>query len=113
VAAALTGVDAPVVLRAEVRAAVVPPTVAAAQTGTDAPVAGLTEIMTFTDGAAIPLWTGTMVIMGSRPLSGTSVPTAGGLPSPRPTTSSGRSDEGTAPGASYVGSSSVRRHRLL
>jgi hypothetical protein len=33
--------------------------------------------------------TGTMVTMGSRPLSGTSVPAAGGLPSPRPTTSSG------------------------
>jgi hypothetical protein len=39
--------------------------------------------------AALPHQTGTMVTMGSRPLSGTSVPAAGGLPSPRPTTSSG------------------------
>jgi hypothetical protein len=37
----------------------------------------------------LPPRTGTMVTMGSRPLSGTSVPTAGGLCSPRPTTSSG------------------------
>jgi hypothetical protein len=33
--------------------------------------------------------TGTMVTAGSRPLSGMSVPALGGLPSPRPTTSSG------------------------
>jgi hypothetical protein len=52
-------------------------------------MAGLTEIAAFTGGAALPPRTGTMVTMGSRPLSGTSVPTAGGLPSPRPTTSSG------------------------
>jgi hypothetical protein len=66
--------------------------VAAALTGTDAPAAlwaGLTEIATFIGGATLPPRTGTMVTMGSRPLSGTSVPTAGGLPSPRPTTSSG------------------------
>jgi hypothetical protein len=36
-----------------------------------------------------PSRTGTMVTMGSRPLLGTSVPVAGGLLSPRPTTSSG------------------------
>jgi hypothetical protein len=38
---------------------------------------------------ALPPRTGTMVTMGSRPLSGMSVPTVGGLPSRRPTTSSG------------------------
>jgi hypothetical protein len=43
----------------------------------------------FTGSAALPPQIGTMVTMGSRPLSGTSVPTAGGLPSPRLTTSSG------------------------
>jgi hypothetical protein len=52
-------------------------------------MAGLTEIAAFTGGAALPPRIGTMVTMGSRPLSGTSVPTAGRLPSPRPTTSSG------------------------
>jgi hypothetical protein len=52
----------------------------------DVPAAGLTEITAFTGGATLPPRTGTM---GSRPLSGTSVPAAGGLPSPRPTTSSG------------------------
>jgi hypothetical protein len=65
------------------------PTAAAAQTDADTPAAGLTEIVAFTGGAALPPRTGTMVTMGSRPLSGTSVPAAGGLPSPRPTTSSG------------------------
>jgi hypothetical protein len=63
--------------------------VAAAQTGTDAPAAGLTEIAAFTGGATLPPRTGTMVTMGSRSLSGTSVPATGGLPSPRLTTSSG------------------------
>jgi hypothetical protein len=63
--------------------------VAAALTGTDAPAAGLMEIAAFTGRAALPPQTGTMVTMGSRPLSETSVPAAGGLPSPRPTTSSG------------------------
>jgi hypothetical protein len=71
------------------RAVVVSPTATAAQTGTDASAVGLMEITTFTGGAALPPRTGTMVTMGSRPLSGTSVPAAGGLPSPRPTTSSG------------------------
>jgi hypothetical protein len=47
------------------------------------------KIAAFIGGAALPPRTGTVVTMGSRPLSGTSVPAAGGLPSPRPTTSSG------------------------
>jgi hypothetical protein len=89
VAAALTGAEAPAVLRVGARAAAVSPTAAAAQTGADAPTAGLTKIAAFTGGAALPPRTGTMVTMGCRPLSGTSVPAAGGLPSPRPTTSSG------------------------
>jgi hypothetical protein len=63
--------------------------VVVAQTGVDAPAAGLTKITAFTGGAALPPRTGTMVTIGSRPLSGTSVPAVGGLPSPRPTTSSG------------------------
>jgi hypothetical protein len=89
VAAALTGADAPAVLRAGARVAAVSPMAAAAQTGADTPVAGLMEIAVFTGSAALPPRTGTMVTMGSRPLSGTSVPMAGGLPSPRPTTLSG------------------------
>jgi hypothetical protein len=64
-------------------------TAAAAQTGADPPAAGLTLIAVFTGGAALPPRTGTMVTIGSRPLSGTSVPAVGGQPSPRPTTSSG------------------------
>jgi hypothetical protein len=64
-------------------------TAPAAQTGTDAPAVGLTKIAAFTGGATLPPRTGTMVTMGSRPLSGTSAPATGGLPSPRPTTSSG------------------------
>jgi hypothetical protein len=80
--AALMGADAPAVLRAGARAAAMSPMAAAVQTGADAPAAGLTEIMVFTDGAALPPRIGTMVTMGSRPLSGTSVPAAGGLPSP-------------------------------
>jgi hypothetical protein len=86
VAAALTGVDVPAALRAGARTTAMPSTAAAAQTGVDAPTAGLMEIAAFTGGAALPPRTGTM---GSRPLSGTSVPAAGGLPSPRSTTSSG------------------------
>jgi hypothetical protein len=88
-AVAQTGVDAPAVLRAGVRAVVVPPTAAVAQTGTDAPSAGLIEITAFTSGASLPPRTGIMVTVESRPLSGTSVPAAGGLPSSRPTASSG------------------------
>jgi hypothetical protein len=89
VAAALTGADAPAALRAGARAAAVSPTVEAAQTGADALAAGLTETVAFTGGVTLPPRTGIMVTMGSRPLSGNSVSTAGGLPLPRPTTSSG------------------------
>jgi colicin import membrane protein len=64
-------------------------TAAATQTGAGTSAVGLMEITAFTSGAALPPRTGTMVTTGSRPLSGTSVPAAGGLPSPRPTTSSG------------------------
>jgi hypothetical protein len=89
VAAALTGADEPVVLRAGARAVVMSPTAAATQTGADALTAGLTETAAFTGGTALPPCTGTMVTIGSRPLSGTLVPAVGGLPSPRPTTLSG------------------------
>jgi hypothetical protein len=91
VAAALTSADAPVALQAGGggRTVDVSPTAAAAQIGVDVLAAGLTEIVAFTGGVALPPRTGTMVTMGSRPLSGTSVPAAGGQPSPRPTTSSG------------------------
>jgi membrane protein involved in colicin uptake len=99
VAAALTGADAP--------------TAAAAQTGTDASAAGLTEIVTFKDVAVLPPRTGTMVTMGSRPLSGTLVPTAGGHPQQDQLRRVGRGDEGTTLGAAHVGGSSVRRRRLL
>jgi hypothetical protein len=85
-AAAQMGVDVPVVLQAGTRAAAMPSTAMAAQTGADAPSVGLTEITAFRGGAALPPRTGTMVNMGSRSLSGTSVPVAGGLPPPRPTT---------------------------
>jgi hypothetical protein len=50
--------------------------------------AQLTEIVAFIGSAALPPRTVTMITMGSRPLLGTSVPAAGDLPSPRPTTSS-------------------------
>ena len=89
VAAAQTGADAPTALQAEARAAAALPAAAAAQTGADAPAGGSTEIAVFTGDAALPPRTGTMVTAGSRPLSGTLVPAVGGLPSPRPTTSSG------------------------
>jgi hypothetical protein len=68
---------------------------AAAQTGVDASavllpaVDGTTEIEASTGGGPLPPRIGTMVTAGSRPLLGTSVPAVGGLPSPRPTTSSG------------------------
>jgi hypothetical protein len=87
--AALTGADVPAVFRAGARAEVVSPMAAAAQTGADVPAAGLMEIAAFTSGVALPPRTGTMVTMGSRLLSGTSVPTAGDLPSPRPITLTG------------------------
>jgi hypothetical protein len=83
VAAAQTGANAPTELRAGARV------VAMVQTGADVSGAGLTEIAAFTGGATLPPRAGTMVTMGSRPLSGTSVLAAGGLPQPRPTTSSG------------------------
>jgi hypothetical protein len=86
-AADLMGADALTVLRAGAHTAVVPG--AAAQTGADAPTAGLTEIVAFTGSMALPPQTGPMVTMGSKPLSGMSVPAAGSLPSPRPTMSSG------------------------
>jgi hypothetical protein len=88
VAAAQIGVDAQTALRARAHAEV-------AQTGVDTPamlpVAATesTEIAASTGGAALPLGIGTMVAAWPRPLSGTSVPAVGGLPSPRPTTSSG------------------------
>jgi hypothetical protein len=65
--------SAPTALRTGARVAAVSPMATAAQTG----------------GATLPPRTGTVVTMGSRPLSGTSVPAVGGLPSPSPTTSSG------------------------
>jgi hypothetical protein len=83
------GADALVVLWAGARVAAVSSMAVAAQTGADVPVARLTATAAFTGGAALPPRTGTMVTMGSRPLSGTSIPAASGLPSPRPTTSSG------------------------
>jgi hypothetical protein len=89
VAAAQTGADAPTMLWVGARVAAVPPTAAAAQTGADAPVAGSMEIAAFTGGVALPPRTGTMVTMGSMPLSGTSVPVVDDLPSPRSTTLSG------------------------
>jgi hypothetical protein len=81
-AAAYIGADALTALRARTN-------VAAAQMGADAPTvlpvaaAGLTEIAASTGDAALPHRIGTMVTVGSRPLLGTSVPTVGGLPSPR------------------------------
>jgi hypothetical protein len=89
VAVALTDVDAPAVLRAGARVAAMPSVAATAQTGANAPTAGLMDITTFIGGVTLPPRIGTMVTMGSRPLSGMSVPAAGGLPSPRLTTSSG------------------------
>jgi hypothetical protein len=90
VAAALTGTDVPAAFRAGGGCvATVPLMAATAKTGVNAPTTELTEIAAFICGTALPPWTGTMVTMGSRPLSGTSVPVAGGLHSPRPTTSSG------------------------
>jgi hypothetical protein len=73
------GADAPSALRAGTRAAAVPPTAMAAQTGADTPTVGLMEIAVFIGNATLPPRTGTMVTMGSRPLSGTSVPAIGGL----------------------------------
>jgi hypothetical protein len=82
VAATQMGADVPVVLRVGAR-------VVAAQMGVNAPATGSTEIVTFIGGTALPPQTSTMVTVGSKPLSGTPVPTVGGLPSPRPTMLSG------------------------
>jgi hypothetical protein len=41
----------------------IPISAAAAHTGADVSTDGLTEIAAFIDGAALPLWTGTMVTM--------------------------------------------------
>jgi hypothetical protein len=76
------GADASVELPTEARAVAMSPMVATSQTGADASAVGLTEIAAYTGSAALPPRTGTTVTMGSRPLSGTSVPTAGGRPSP-------------------------------
>jgi hypothetical protein len=88
VAATQIGADALTALRARAHAA-------AAQTGVDTPtvlpaaVTESTKIAASTGGAALPPRIGIMVAAWPRPLSGTSVPAVGGLPSPRPTTSSG------------------------
>jgi hypothetical protein len=88
VAAAQIGADALTVLRARAHAV-------AAQMGVDtlaalsATATKSTEIAASTCGAALPPRIGTMVAAWPRPLSGTLVPAVGGLPSPRPTTSSG------------------------
>jgi hypothetical protein len=73
------GVDEPPALLAGTRAAAALTAVAA----------GSTEIAAVTGGAALPPRTGAMVTIGSRLLSGTLAPAVGGLPSPRPTMSSG------------------------
>jgi hypothetical protein len=80
VAVAQTGVGEPAALLAGTRA--VAALLAAA--------AGSTEIADLTSGAALPPRTGAMVITGSRLLSGILAPAIGGLPSPRPTMSSGQ-----------------------
>jgi hypothetical protein len=86
VATAQIGADALTALWARAHAA-------AAQTSVDTPavlpaaVTESTETAASTGGAALPPRIGTTA--WPRPLSGTSVPTVGGLPSPRPTTSSG------------------------
>ena len=105
-AAAQTGADAPVALLEEARTAAAlleearTATVAdgsmesAAFTGSVAlspriGTDGSMESVAFTGSVALSPRIGTVVTTGSRLLSGTSVPAVGGLPSPRPTTSSG------------------------
>jgi hypothetical protein len=87
VAVAQMSTNTSVVLRVGARMAAVLPTATAAQTGANTPVAGSMEIAGFTGGVALPPRIGTMVTMGSRPLSEMLVPVVGGLPSPRSTTS--------------------------
>ena len=95
-AAAQTGADAPVALLEEARTATVADgsmespaftgSVALSPwIGTD----GSMESVAFTGSVALSPRIGTVVTTGSKLLSGTSVPAVGGLPSPRPTTSSG------------------------
>jgi hypothetical protein len=87
-AATQIGIDVLTALRARAPAA-------AAQTGVDTPAllpAAATESMEIaasTGDATLPPRIDTMVAAWIRPLSGTSVPAVGGLPSPRPTTLSG------------------------
>ena len=107
-AAAQTGVDALAALLEEARMAVAllgqprtPTSAVVAQTGVDAPAALLEEARTatvadgsmesaaFTGSVALSPRIGTVVTTGSRLLSGMSAPAVGGLPSLRPTTSSG------------------------
>jgi hypothetical protein len=64
------------------------------------------EIVAFTGGVALRPWTGTMVTVGSKSLSGTSVPTLVAYPYQDQLHRVGRGDEDTAPGAAHVGSSS-------
>ena len=96
-AAAQTGVDAPAALLVEARTAAVlleeARTAAVlleeARTAAALVADGSMESAAFTGSVALSPRIGTMVTTGSRLLSGTSVPAVGGLPSPRPTTSSG------------------------
>jgi hypothetical protein len=113
VVAALIGADAPAALRAGARTADVPPTTVAAQTSADAPVAGLTEIAAFTGGAALPPRTGTMVTLDPGHCQGRRSRRRVAYPHQDQLRRVDRGDEGTAPGAAHVGSSSVRRRRLL
>ena len=95
VAAAQTGVDALAALLEEARTAVADRSMESVaftgsvalspRIGTD----GSMESAAFTGSVALSPRIGTVVTTGSRLLSGTSVPAVGGLPSPRPTTSSG------------------------
>ena len=95
-AAAQTGADAPAALLEEARTATVADgsmesvaftgsVALSPRIGTD----GSMESVAFTGSVALSPRIGTVVTTGSRLLSGTSVPAVGGLPSPRPTTSSG------------------------
>jgi hypothetical protein len=108
------GVDAPAALWAGGgRAAVVPPTAAAAQTGADAPTAGLMEIAAFIGGVALPPRTGIMVTMRSSHCRGRRSRRRVVYLHQDQLRRVGCGDEGTTPGAAHVGSSSVRRRRLL
>jgi hypothetical protein len=95
VAVAQTSAEASAALWAGAHAAAVPPTAVVAQTGVDASAAGLTKIATFISGVTLSPWIGTIVTMGSRPLSGTSVPAAGGYPHQDQLRRVGHGDEGT------------------